>query len=248
MIVTGIDDLFVLDDRIFHAVHERPAYAAAVSGIDESVLGAGIESVFPVDELGVQHDIALLAGGDDVGETFPGAQVLCARYACGCDGGRKVAGRSRRILALYAEHVVNIRGRLAIFGHSDGALPETESVHSPVALRNGEKGLAVGAFNPDHHIVSAIQFYSSRIKCGVDAEPLHEIGVGCGIEVVTPFQRCMGRSQHREQESFINSVVFDGHIDLFQQFFVAYAQEMLSFFKIHDLSKAILFVRILQTS
>ena len=83
MIVAGVDDLLVAYDCAFHGIHQGPAYSAAASGIDESVLRARVESIFAVHELGVKHHVALLAACLDVRQTLPGAEVPGAGHP-GC--------------------------------------------------------------------------------------------------------------------------------------------------------------------
>jgi hypothetical protein len=64
-------------------------------------------------------------------------------------------------------------------------------------------------------------------------ESLHQVRIPGGIEVVTPLQRSVFRSDYRVPESFINAVPFQGEVLPAQQFFVLAPKEGFSFFVIH---------------
>ena len=87
MIMAGVDDFLLLHYGVFHRIYESPAYASAAAGIDEAVLGTGIEGIFTVHELGMQAYVALLAAGLQVRKPFPVHEVLGAGYAAGGGGG-----------------------------------------------------------------------------------------------------------------------------------------------------------------
>ncbi len=92
MVVARVNYCFLGDFGMGHVINKRPAYAAAASGVDESVLRAGIKGIFAVIKLRVEHYVALLALALEVGQALPVNKVLGACYAaCGCGGG-KVAG------------------------------------------------------------------------------------------------------------------------------------------------------------
>ena len=60
MVATLADDFFFLDFGVGDVVNQGPADSSAASGIDKSVLRAGVEGIFSVDELRMQADVALL--------------------------------------------------------------------------------------------------------------------------------------------------------------------------------------------
>ena len=63
MIIAPVDNRFLSYLRMSHIVHQCPADSPSASGIDESVLRTGVKCIFPIDEFGMKHDIALLASG-----------------------------------------------------------------------------------------------------------------------------------------------------------------------------------------
>lgn len=199
-------------------VDERPADAAAVAGVDEAVLRTGVERVFAVDELRVEHHVALLSGAFQVGEAFPVFEVLRAGDACGGDRCREVV-RGREVLALGAEdavnppvlvgrqaHVVDIRVGIAGLGHPDRIFPEPEIVDAVGTLGDGEERFAVVAFDAHRQHVFAVVEHGPGVERAVDAETLHAVGVAFGREVVAPLQRRVVTRQHRKSVPFVNPV------------------------------------------
>ena len=91
VVVTGVDDLLFLHLSMGDVIDECPTDTATGARIDEAILRTGIESIFPIHELRMQHDIALLTPRLQVGQTFPRLQVLRTGYACRRCGGREVA-------------------------------------------------------------------------------------------------------------------------------------------------------------
>ena len=71
-----VDYLFFLHHGVFHAVHESPSDSSSASGIDETVLRAGVQCVFAIHEFGMQNHVALLARRDQVGQAFPIDQIV----------------------------------------------------------------------------------------------------------------------------------------------------------------------------
>ena len=144
----GWGPFFFLHFGVGDVVNQRPADASAASGVDESVLRAGIEGVFAVDKFGVEHHVALLAlrfqVGQafprlqfQVGQAFPRLQVLGAGDAGGGCSRREVACRSVVVVAFGAEdaiypavfvggeaHVVDVGGGDDVIGHCHGVVPE----------------------------------------------------------------------------------------------------------------------------
>ena len=72
-------------------VDERPADATATASIDESILRTGVESILAINKLWMQHHVALLAFGLQVGQPLPLLQVLRAGNTGGGGGGTQVA-------------------------------------------------------------------------------------------------------------------------------------------------------------
>ena len=240
MVVAGVDDLFLFHLRVRDVVDEGPSDAAPRAGVDETILRAGVEGVFPVHELGVQHDVALLRGGFQVGQTLPADKIAGAGDAAGGDGRGQGAGRSRRILALHAEqavdpailvarqpHVIDIGGRLAPFGQVQRAFPEAEMVHPAGSLRHGEKGFAVGGLHTGDQDIFVFPFDGAAVEHGIDAETLHQIGVGPGIEVVAPRQGGVRSGEDGMPVAFIKAVPdsFEGTVQSVQQYFLLISKQ-----------------------
>ena len=60
-VVTAFADYFLLlHFCVADVIYQGPAYSSAASGVDESVLRAGVEGVFAIDEFRMKADIALL--------------------------------------------------------------------------------------------------------------------------------------------------------------------------------------------
>ena len=55
-----VDDGFFLDLSVGDVIHQCPADTSAATSIDKTILRTGIESVFSVYELRVQHHVSLL--------------------------------------------------------------------------------------------------------------------------------------------------------------------------------------------
>ena len=197
--MTQVDDLLLPDHGAVHGIHQRPADAAAVARIDEAVLRTGIEGIFPVHELRMQHHVALLAAADNVRQAVPVDKILRPHDAGTSHGRREIALRRGRILALHAEdavhpavlvrgqaHVIDIRRRLAIVRKGDRTVPETEVVDAVRALGHGKERLAVGRFNADTKQVFVAPFDRTGVKGGMDAEPLQQERIRLLIQVISP--------------------------------------------------------------
>src|SRR5690554_5834437 len=83
VVVAAVDDLCFLHRSSCHVIDECSADALTITGIDETVLGTGVEGILSIYELGMKHHVALLAGGNQVGQALPGDQFLRA-YDAGC--------------------------------------------------------------------------------------------------------------------------------------------------------------------
>lgn len=150
---------FFLYVRVCNVAAQSQTDAAAGARLDEIILRPGIEGVLAIDELRMQHAIALVGRrrGTQVVEPFPVDQVLGAHDA----SVRPRSGEIRRsgILALAAEHavqpavlmlgdphVVDVGFLRADIGQLYRMIPEAETVHPAVAFRHRKKGLAVVSF------------------------------------------------------------------------------------------------------
>ena len=60
VVVAGVDNPLLGDLGMGDVIDECPADAATRPGVDETVLRTGVESILAIDELGVEHHIALL--------------------------------------------------------------------------------------------------------------------------------------------------------------------------------------------
>ena len=82
MVMTGVDDLLLFHLGVGDVVHQCPADTTTRTCIDEAILRTGIEGIFAVDELRMQHHITLLALGSQVRQALPGLQVFRTGDAC----------------------------------------------------------------------------------------------------------------------------------------------------------------------
>ena len=173
-----------------NVITQAEADAAARTGVDEVIHGAGVEGILAVHEFRKQVHIALLRAlqSDQVRQPLPGDKILGADDAGGRDRGGQI--RVGRILAFRAEdtvdpaifmpgqaHVINVGLFRAGIRQKDGSIPEAEPVHGRIALGHAKEALAVVAFNAGNQIILAIQFDGAGIKHGVDAQTLHEIRI-----------------------------------------------------------------------
>ena len=162
-------DLFI-HFRRRHGIGEPPAYAATAAGIDEAVLGTGVEHVLAVHEFWMQHHIALLGTlGSQIRQALPVLEVLGAHDAGGGHGAGGIALGSIRILALGAEDavdpsilvsreasVIEVGVRIGGLGREDGFWIEGPVVDAVLAARQGEEALAIPAFGADDQDVFAV--------------------------------------------------------------------------------------------
>lgn len=221
VVKAAVDDGFRAGDSDFHGVAEGPADASSRAGVDESILGPGVESVFPVHKFGVEDHVALLCGGgSQIREAFPFAQIPGADDAALGDRAGLVGLGSRGIAAFGAEqavnptvlmaheaHVVNIGIRVVGFRDDARLVVETEAVNTRGGLRDAEEALAIPSLDTRAEGDAAIPFDGTGIHDRIDAKPLHEKGIPLFIEVIAPFERHMRGSQNRIGIPFINSVI-----------------------------------------
>ena len=249
VIMTEIDDLLFLDDGFFHAVHQSPANAASVTGIDEAVLRAGVQGILAVYELGVQHHVALLAGTLDIRQALPVHQILGAGHAGGSRSGREVSF-CVVVLALHAEnavnpavlvggkaHIIHIGSGLSPLGHRDGTRPEGEIVHAVGTFGHGKERLAVGSFYTHHQHILVFPLDGAGIKGGVNAETLHQVRVAVRIEVVAPLQRSMVGRQDGILVTLVHTVPLHGEVLSFNQLLVAHLEPLQTLFVSHNYRK-----------
>ena len=232
-VVTAFADyLLLLHFRVADVVYEGPAYSSAAAGVDESVLRTGVEGIFPVYEFRMQADVALLRAGFQVRQSFPVHEVPGAGDAAAGRGGGKV-GLGTVVLALYAEktvypsvfvrsqaHIIYVRSRLAIFGHSDRSRPETEIVHSVGTLRHCEEGLAVVRLHSGYEQVSAVPFDGAAVEDCVYAYPLHKERIVLLVEFVSPLDWSVRCREYRVLVTFVNAVDIKGFVLAGKEIFV----------------------------
>ena len=82
VVVALVDDGFLFHLRMCHVVYQGPAYAAAASGINKSILRTGIKGIFAIYKFGMKHHITLLALSLQVGQTLPSLQITGTCNAC----------------------------------------------------------------------------------------------------------------------------------------------------------------------
>ena len=190
-------------------VDERPSDAATRAGVDEPVLRTRVKRILTIDELRVEHHIALLTARLEVGQPLPVDKVL------GPGDGRR--GRSRRkvgwltvvvplgaehaidppILMLRDAHIVDVGGRHLIVGHGDGLVPEAEIVDAVGTLCHGKERLAVGTLHPHDNHIFALPLDGATVERGIHHDALHEIGVVALAQIVSPGERCVLGSDDR---------------------------------------------------
>ena len=198
-------------DGVRDVVAQAPADAVAGAGGGEIGHRAGVEGVLAVDEFRVQDAVALVQRvGLEVGQAFPGHEVLGAGDAAAGDGGGEIAGPGV-IVPLGAEQAVNPAVLVADEAHvidigflrlevrqAHRVIPELEPVHAGLAFGDGEEGFAVPAFDARHQDNVALPFHRADVEDAVDAQPRHQMRIGGVVEVVAPGQRRVLGGQDRE--------------------------------------------------
>ena len=110
------------------------------------------------------------------------------------------------VLVSGQSHIIDVRSRLAVFGHSDRSWPETEIVHSVRALRNRKERLAVIGLHSHDEKITTVPLYRSAVKCCVDAYALHKERIGLFVKIVAPFERRVRSCQDRIYITLVNPV------------------------------------------
>ena len=233
VVVTAVNDGLFGYFGIGDVVDERPADAAAATGVDEAVLRAGVEGVFAVDKFRVEHYVALLRLAFQIREAFPVDEVAGAGDAAGCCGCREITG-AWVIMTLYAEeavdpavfmvgkaHVIDVGGRIFCVRHGDGVRPEAEVVDAVGAFGHCEEWFAVVAFDTDHEDVFAVPLYGAWVESGVAADALHEVGVGGGVEVVFPCRGHHFGCDDRVGIALVDAVALNRGVGTGDEFLVA---------------------------
>ena len=248
VVVAGVDDFFVLHLSMGDVVDQCPTDAATAARIDETILRTGVEGVFAIDELRVQHNVALLRLRLQVGQTIPSLQVLGARNACRSGCRREVArlcvvvtlGTEHTVdpsvLMLRDAHVVDVGGRNDILGHGDGLVPEAEVVDAIGRFSHGEERFAVGTFDTHYEAVFALPLDGSAVERSIHHDALHEVGVVFFAEVILPLQWRMFCSQNGELPLLVDAIPpFQGFVFSRQQLLVMSTQRFYFFFEIAHL-------------
>ena len=245
MVAPAAQDLLIADDGALHAVHQRPAYSGAVSGIDETVLGTGVKGIFPIHELRMKHYVTLLVGRDDIRKPLPIDKVLrSGDSGAGNSGGEVI--RTALVLSLHAEdpvdpailmggqpHVIDIRRGLSKLRHSDRTGPETEIIDSIGAFSHGEERLAIGALNSGHKNVFSIVFNCPRVHYRMDPKPFHKVGIGLLVEIVPPLNGSVSGGQNRVLISDEYTIPLNRDIFLAEKLLMRLLQPLQSLFVCH---------------
>jgi hypothetical protein len=87
---------------------------------------------------------------------------------------------------LYETHVVDVDVGLAGLRHQDRIVPEAKTVNAVWALRDGEEGFAVCAFNARDNKVLAVVQDGAGVEGRVDRHPLEQHRVGFAVKIVAP--------------------------------------------------------------
>ena len=235
VVAAGAGDDLLVNDGVGDVLAQTKAYAAAGTGVDEIIHGAGVEGVLAVDKLRQQIHIALLGAalGDKVRQTLPSLEVFGADDACGSHGSGQVIHAV--VLALGAEHAVDpavlVLGQAHIVDvgllragvrQQDGLFPEVEALHRAVAFCHAKEALAVVALDARHKVILAVQLDGTGVEHGVHAQTLHKVGVRLRVQVEPPAQRDGFAGQHRVFPPVIDAVVeiglfvFAGQVGILQ--------------------------------
>lgn len=153
-----------------------------------------------------------------VGQALPGLQVLGAHNARRRDRRGQIGivgvfalgaehAVDPAVLMLGQAHIVDVGFLRAGIGQHHGIIPEVEAVDACIGLRNGEEGLAVVALDADNEVELAVQVDRAAVECGVDAQALHEIGIGFGIEVISPVHRRKFAGEHGIFVALVDAVI-----------------------------------------
>ena len=235
VVAAGAGDDLLVNDGVGDVLAQTKAYAAAGTGVDEIIHGAGVEGVLAVDKLRQQIHIALLGAalGDKVRQTLPSLEVFGADDACGSHGSGQVIHAV--VLALGAEHAVDpavlVLGQAHIVDvgllragvrQQDGLFPEVEALHRAVALCHAKKALAVVALDARHKVILAVQLDGTGVEHGVHAQTLHKVGVRLRVEIEPPRKGNALTGQHRVFPPVVDAVVeiglfvFAGQVGILQ--------------------------------
>ena len=214
---------------------QTKAYAAAGTGVDEIIHGAGVEGVLAVDKLRQQIHIALLGAalGDKVRQTLPSLEVFGADDARSSHGSGQVIHAV--VLALGAEHAVDpavlVLGQAHIVDvgllragvrQQDGLFPEVEALHRAVTFCHAKEALAVVALDACHKVILAVQLDGTGVEHGVHAQTLHKVGVVFRVQIESPRKGNALTGQHRVFPPVVDAVVeiglfvFAGQVGILQ--------------------------------
>ena len=107
VVVAVVDDSLFFHFCMSHIINECPADTSAVSGVNKTILWTSVQCVFSVNKFWMQNDIALLAFGNQIRQTFPILQVFGADDTCFCNGRRQIARSCVRVKAFATENTIN---------------------------------------------------------------------------------------------------------------------------------------------
>ena len=89
--MAGVDDFLLSHLGVGDVIDQCPSDATAGTRVDETILRTGVEGIFSIDELRVQHHVALLAAAFQVRQALPVDQILGAGDSSRGGSGGEVA-------------------------------------------------------------------------------------------------------------------------------------------------------------
>src|SRR5690554_3006294 len=108
MVFSRMDDLLFLDDSTRDILDQSEGNSTTTPSFDKSVLWPGIEAIFTINELRMQHGIALLRSGTyQVGQPLPFFEVSGANNPALGDSSRLLKVIRRRIALFGAEYSIH---------------------------------------------------------------------------------------------------------------------------------------------
>ena len=141
VILTTKDNALVTHFGMSDVIHQRPANASSLSSINETILRTRVKGIFSINELGMKHDVTLLAECREVLQSLPMNKIL---GACNTGLGSSCRGVERLclVMALYTKnaiyptilmlcytHVIDVGGwRVVTVRHGDRFIPEAPLV------------------------------------------------------------------------------------------------------------------------
>ena len=240
-----VDNRLFLNLSVRDVIHQCPADASTATSVDKTILRTGVEGVFTIHKLRVQHHITLLTLGFQVGQSVPGFQVLGTGDASSGCGSTQVA-RLRVVVTLSTEHavyptilmlcqshIINVGSRHHIIRHGDRLIPETEVVDTIRTLGHSKVTLAVSPLNTHHQTVFPLPFNGTCVQRGITHNTLHQVRVVVLIKVVLPLQGHMFSRHHRVLVLLVNTISpLQGFVLSRKQLLMMFSQSRYLLFKL----------------